>query len=185
MQKTLLLRIIAIIGLTLALVIPLEMIRAVVSERQGLQAQVERTIAASSSGAQQLAGPLLVVPYTEQELVISTDSKGKETKKWIDYERQIMVVPTHSRYDGIANIEPKYKGIYKALTYRTSSKWQADFEVPQNLGRLTREASDHGGRKRHGASRRCRRSRARSPRPCFARPRRRRRSGTGRRRTHA
>ena len=137
MQKTLLLRIIAIIGLTLALVIPLEMIRAVVSERQGLQAQVERTIAASSSGAQQLAGPLLVVPYTEQELVISTDSKGKETKKWIDYERQIMVVPTHSRYDGIANIEPKYKGIYKALTYRTSSKWQADFEVPQNLGLKT------------------------------------------------
>lgn len=137
MQKTLLIRFIAIFGLTLALLIPLEMIRAVVSERKGLQAQVERTIAASSSGAQRLAGPLLVVPYTEKELIISTDSKGIETKKWIDHQQQIIFVPTRLRYDGAANIEPKYKGIYKALTYRTSSKWQADFEVPQNLGSKT------------------------------------------------
>ena len=137
MQKKLLLRIIAILGLTLALVVPLEMIRSVVSERQGLQRQVEQTIAASSSGAQQLAGPLLMIPYTEQELVVSTDSKGVERKKWADYQRQIIIVPTYLRYDGVANIEPKYKGIYKALTYHTSSKWQADFEVPQNLGLKT------------------------------------------------
>jgi len=64
MQKSLLIRLLVIAGLILILLIPLQMIEGVVSQRQSLQHQVEQTIAASSSGAQRLAGPLLIVPYT-------------------------------------------------------------------------------------------------------------------------
>ena len=134
MQKTLLIRLAVIVGLILILLIPLEMIQGVVSQRQGLQQQVEHTIAESSSGSQRLTGPLLVVPYTEHELVVSVDSKSRESKKWVESARQIIFAPTHLRFDGVAKIEPKYKGIYKALTYRIDSKWLADFDVPQNLG---------------------------------------------------
>lgn len=134
MQKNLLIRIAFIIVLSLVLLIPLEMIRGVVSQRQHLQNQVEQTIAASSSGAQQLAGPLLVVPYTEQEIVVSVNDKGKESKKTVEHDRQIIFVPTQLRYDGAAKIEPKYLGIYKALTYRTEGKIKAEFDVPKNLG---------------------------------------------------
>lgn len=134
MQKSLLIRLLVIAGLILILLIPLQMIEGVVSQRQSLQHQVEQTIAASSSGAQRLAGPLLIVPYTEQEIVVSVNDKGKEKKEILTHHRNIIFAPSRLRYDVIAKIEPKYKGIYKALTYRSEGKWTAEFEVPANLG---------------------------------------------------
>ena len=58
MQKKLFFRVIAIALLTLLLLIPLAMIRGVVSERQGLQSQVENTIAQNLAGPQRLTGQI-------------------------------------------------------------------------------------------------------------------------------
>lgn len=134
MQKSLLIRLLIIAALILILMIPLQMIEGVVRQRQYLQHQVEDTIAASSSGAQRLAGPLLVVPYTEREIVVSVNDKGHEKMETVTHSRKIIFVPARLRYDVSAKIEPKYKGIYKALTYRTDGQWKAEFEIPKNLG---------------------------------------------------
>lgn len=134
MQKALLLRVGSIILLMLLLLVPLGMIRGVVAERQQLQQQVENTVAGSFAGSQRLVGPLLIVPYVERELVVSTDDRGKETRRNVEHQRRVLIGPTLLNYDGAAEIEAKHKGIYKAIVYQTKGAWRARFDVPANFG---------------------------------------------------
>ncbi|MEQ1516675.1 MAG: cell envelope integrity protein CreD [Usitatibacteraceae bacterium] len=134
MQKALLLRVGSIVLLTLLLLVPLGMIRSIVAERQQLQQQVENTVASSFAGSQRLIGPVLIVPYVERELVVSTDDRGKETKRNVEHQRRLLIVPTLLNYDGAAEIEARHKGIYKALVYQTKGAWRARFDVPASFG---------------------------------------------------
>ena len=134
LQKALLLRIASIAFLMLLLMIPLMMIGGIVGDRQQLQRQVEDTVAGSFAGSQRLVGPLLVIPYIEREIEISTDERGREHKRTIEHQRQVLFAPAQSSYDGAAEVDTKYKGIYKTLVYQTKGIWRATFEVPANFG---------------------------------------------------
>ena len=134
MQKKLLLRVALITLLTLLLLVPLGMISGIVSDRQHLQQQVESMISSSFAGPQRIAGPLLVIPYVEREIIMVTDDKGKQSKRILDHQRQTFFVPEQSTYDGTATVEEKYKGLYKALVYQTKGMWRSRFDVPANLG---------------------------------------------------
>ena len=59
------LKILMVLGLTLAILVPLTMIRGTINERQMYRAQAVQTVARSYAGAQGVAGPVLVVPYVE------------------------------------------------------------------------------------------------------------------------
>ena len=134
MQKALLLRVASIGFLMVLLLIPLGMISGIVADRQHLQKQVESTVSSSFAGPQRLVGPLLVIPYSEREVVVSSDEKGKESRRAVDHQRQILLVPEQLAYDGTADVEVKYKGLYKTLVYQTKGVGRARFEVPVNLG---------------------------------------------------
>ena len=60
----LLLKLMFVFGMTVAIMIPLLLIRGTISERQAYRAQAVDNIARSSAGAQGFSGPVLVVPYT-------------------------------------------------------------------------------------------------------------------------
>ena len=134
MQKKLLLRVASILFLTVLLLIPLQMIGSIVRDRQQLQQQVEETVASSFAGAQRVVGPLLVVPYVEREIVVSTDDKGKVSRHTVENQSQIVLMPAQLNYDGAADVEAKYKGLYKALVYQVKGVWRARFDVPVNYG---------------------------------------------------
>ena len=140
MNKNLIIRLLTIGLLMVILLVPIGLIRSVVADRSQLQANVEQTIAETSAGAQRVAGPILVVPYVERELVITTNEKGLEKRTWIDNPRQAVFVPTRSNITANVNVEEKYKGLYKTLVFQTVSQMNARFEVPINLG-LTAEPS--------------------------------------------
>jgi len=133
-QKKLLLRIVVVALLIIILLIPLGMIQGVVSERQILQHQVDATVASSFAGTQRLTGPLLVIAYIEREILTVTDDKGKQSQQAIDHSRQVFVPPEELTYEGSADVEEKYKGIYKTLVYQAKGVWKARFVVPANLG---------------------------------------------------
>jgi inner membrane protein len=61
----LLLKLMFVFGMTIAIMVPLLLIRGTISERQAYRAQAIDNIARSSAGAQAFSGPVLVVPYTE------------------------------------------------------------------------------------------------------------------------
>lgn len=134
MQKMLLLRIGTILLLTLCLLVPLSMIHGVVSQRSHLQAEVESTIAASSSGPQRLAGPLLIVPYTVSELIVTKDDKGREHRNWSHRHERIAFTAERAEYLGKVEVEQKYKGLYKAQVFQSKGNWRATFSVPKHLG---------------------------------------------------
>ncbi len=134
MQKTVLWRVAMIIALTLLMLIPLTLIRSVVSDRQMLQRHVEETIAGSLAGPQRIAGPVLVVPYWEREYLTKTDERGHEQRQAIDRPRQAIFVAEKLSYTGDVQVSPKYKGLYKALVYESVGGWQGEFAVPPNLG---------------------------------------------------
>jgi inner membrane protein len=134
MQKKLFLRLLAIGFLMLLLLIPLGLIRGVVAERQGLQAQVENTIAMNLAGPQRVAGPLLVVPYVEREVVVTTDDKGHNSRKTVEHYRKAVFTAEQLTIDAATGVESRYKGLYKALVYQTRADLHASFAVPANLG---------------------------------------------------
>ncbi|HEV8695996.1 MAG TPA: cell envelope integrity protein CreD, partial [Lysobacter sp.] len=77
----LLLKILLVFGMTIAIMIPLMLIRGTISERQSYRAQAIDNIARSSAGAQALSGPVLVVPYVETVEVEEKNDKGEVIRK--------------------------------------------------------------------------------------------------------
>jgi inner membrane protein len=134
MQKILLLKLFTIGVLTLILLIPLSMIREVIGARQQRQFDVEHTVAASSAGAQVLAGPVLVVPYAEKVVTRKLDGKGLETAVVSSVSRLALFMPETLNVEGTAGVEAKYKGLYKALVFENKGTWRARFNVPANFG---------------------------------------------------
>ena len=55
-----------VLALTLAILIPLMMIRGTIQERQQYRDEAVRKVGASFGGRQVIGGPVLVVPYEEQ-----------------------------------------------------------------------------------------------------------------------
>ena len=134
MQKALLIRVATIVFLIALLLVPLGMISGLVTDRQQLQQQVESTVASSFAGPQRLVGPVLVLPYVQREIIITTDERGRQSQRVDSYQRQVSFTPEQLAYDGKEDVEAKYKGLYKALVYQTKGSWKARFEVPPNGG---------------------------------------------------
>jgi inner membrane protein len=77
----LLLKLFFVFAMTIAIMIPLMLIRGTIGERQSYRAQAVENIARSSAGAQAFSGPVLVVPYTEIVEVEEKNDKGEVIRK--------------------------------------------------------------------------------------------------------
>src|SRR5450759_1376245 len=134
MQKTLFMKLITIGGLTLILLVPLSMIREVISARQQRQFEVEQTVAANSAGQQVLLGPILAISYVEKVVTKTLDDGKRETITVTDVDRLALFMPETLNIENVATVEAKYKGLYKALVFENKGSWRARFAVPANLG---------------------------------------------------
>ena len=70
------LKIAMVAAMTIAILVPLMMISSVIQERQRYRAQAVADIAAAVGQAQVLAGPVLVVPYSERVTRQVQDANG-------------------------------------------------------------------------------------------------------------
>lgn len=77
----LLLRFLTVGGLVLLLLVPLTMIRGTIEERMAYRNEAVQSIARSYAGGQTIAGPVLVVPYTETVEVEEKNDKGVVIRK--------------------------------------------------------------------------------------------------------
>ena len=59
------LKVLMVMVMTLAILVPLVLIRGTIHERQGYRNDTVRDVAANFGGRQIVGGPVLVVPYTE------------------------------------------------------------------------------------------------------------------------
>ena len=123
------LKILMVLGLTLAILVPLTMIRGVIHEREGYQAQAVAKVARSVAGRQSFAGPVLVVPYREQVELVERDKYGVEHTVQRVEERQWVFFPKTLDIGGTLNPEIRRSGLYKVRVYAWQGHAQADFDV--------------------------------------------------------
>ncbi len=129
MRFSLLFKAIVIGMLMLAILIPLEMIRGTIAERQGYRQQAIASVAESYAGAQTLAGPVVVVPYRVDIPYTEEDNKGVSHTKIRSEERQWQFYPQQLRLDGSVAPWIRKRGIHEVLVYELNAKLEGHFDI--------------------------------------------------------
>jgi len=115
--------------LLLLLSIPLAMIGELVDERHRMSLQVHQDIANSSSRAQQVIGPFLLL---ETEQYQHEFSNGVTVLK--PFNRQYLILPQTLNANSQLQSEVRSRGIYQTRLYHTQSTMALKFALDKNLG---------------------------------------------------
>lgn len=135
MNRNLMIKLGVVLLLVILLLIPLLLIDGVVAERQGLRNEVLQDIARSSSHAQRLTGPLLVVPYRKTQREWRTHEKtGTRYIEERETRGRLYFLPERFALDGQLTTELRSRGIYEARLYHASSHITGQFRIPAQLG---------------------------------------------------
>ncbi|QWP76142.1 cell envelope integrity protein CreD [Lysobacter sp. K5869] len=128
------LKMLMVLGLTLAILVPLLMIGGVIGERQTYRAQAVATVARSYAGAQAFSGPALIVPYEDTWISEEKDEKG--VVKRVAHREQGRWTYFPAKLDVEGEIVPRERklGLYKVLVYEWQGKAKAGFaaNIPAN-----------------------------------------------------
>lgn len=130
MKRTLWIKAVLTGAMAIGLLIPIAMIRSLVSERQNRRDEVVAGIASSSYGSQKIVGPLLVVKWkrtTWKRVVDEATNKARieETTE----EGSDRYVPETLDVKADADTSMLERGIYQVLVYRTKARLKGHFEV--------------------------------------------------------
>lgn len=120
MQRKLLFKIAAIVLLGLLLLIPLASIEDTIHERSTFRHTARDSIAQSWTGAQQLIGPLLVVPYQIRTVHNVWDADKKQQREQVRHHwANHYVLPDNLKTEGRIHTDIRYRGIYGVPVYTT------------------------------------------------------------------
>ena len=121
------LRLLLIGVLTLALLIPLGMVDALIEERGGRRQVVLDEIAAQQGGEQRIVGPVMIVPYTRQILIETSvgDNEIKTKPKAIGGVAIILPEALSSTAELKHSI--RKRGLYEAPVYKAPLRLKARF----------------------------------------------------------
>ena len=118
-----------------ALIIPLLMVYALVSDRQHQARVAQDSISAGWAGTQVVTGPLLAIPY-EENSVTSEIVDGKAINRTTKVRRTLFLSPERQDIDTELLPEVKRRSIYETVTYNSKVGGSANYVLPQDLGRL-------------------------------------------------
>jgi inner membrane protein len=128
--------------LTLAILLPLAMIRGTITERQEYRRQAVADIARSYAGAQTFAGPVLVVPYSERVEVEERDAQGFSRKAWRRQAKQWVFFPRTLDVRGRLQPGTRKRGLHEVRVYELRDAIaSADFDVQLPVADAGRERS--------------------------------------------
>ncbi len=128
MHRSLLFKAIVVAILTLAILLPLGMIRGTITERQAYRQQAVASIAESYAGPQTLVGPLLVVPYRADFQITQVENGVPRTFTRTE-QRQWTFFPKNLRLDGHVKPDVRHRGLYDVRVYELSANLAARFEL--------------------------------------------------------
>lgn len=123
------LKLAAVLALTLAILIPLSLVRDVIHERQRYRAEAVADVVRSYAGAQAFAGPVLTVPYTEWSTVLEPDAAGTMRSVRKRVTRQWTFFPAHLQVTGPLTPTVRRRGIYEVPLFTWRGDVQAGFDV--------------------------------------------------------
>jgi len=134
MNKTLFIKLVAVVVLTAIIAVALGMIESTIVERKQFHDEAVRSIAQDSVHEQSVIGPIVIVPYAEEytESVTETDDKKHEKISKVNHsiQRQLILYPEDLRISGNVTIDQRYRGIHKVLVYSGVHDISGTFAIP-------------------------------------------------------
>ncbi|WMJ68437.1 cell envelope integrity protein CreD [Stenotrophomonas sp. 24(2023)] len=125
-------------GLILLLLVPLTMIRGVITERAAYREEAFTRVADSRAGAQTLVGPIRVVPWTEREQVEVVDAQGNKKVQVNTTEGHWLQMPRTLEVKGELLPDQRSVGLFKVPVYSWNGQVKAVFaadDYPAKAGR--------------------------------------------------
>lgn len=132
MQVRILLKLLVLGGISILLLIALGSIGGITRERKHRLHDVQRSIANSYAGQQQIIGPVCLLEYRE-----SWTGKfyNKEKDSWYEKEmsevKTSVVYPERLSYDGSLEVQERYRGIFKANVYQSEGLVTGTVHFPE------------------------------------------------------
>lgn len=130
MGKLLTYKVLMIGLLMLLLLIPLTMIRGVISERTYYRDQAREDIASSWTGAQKVLGPLLVVPYSEvkRRSVWDENLKRYREESYTSHDH-LYILPDQLNVSARMITEKRSRGLYSIPVYSSEMNVEGAFDT--------------------------------------------------------
>jgi inner membrane protein len=136
MKQSLVVKLLAIAGLTLVIQIALWMVMSTITDRQQYRDEAVKSIESSYAGPQTLIGPVLVRPYTQTTETQEPDAKGRmQTVKHVT-ELTAASFPHELDVRGTLTPTERQHGLYKVTVYEFGGHLRGEFQVvdPQTAG---------------------------------------------------
>jgi inner membrane protein len=121
LQHSFTLKIVLLGFLGLFLLIPLEMIKSIIGERQKNSENVRKEIAFQWAGQQTISGPILNIP-------VRVFPSGKDAEP---YKTVFHLMPESLSVKGDIATEKRYRSIYQAVVYTAGLNISGDFAIPE------------------------------------------------------
>lgn len=123
------LKLAVVAGMTLAILVPLMMIRVVIHERQRYRAEAVTSVAATVGGAQTIAGPVLRIPYT---FMVERQLENKDGSVRTVRERTgstLVAFPATLAANGDMTPETRRRGLHEVRVFEWQGEVAATFRV--------------------------------------------------------
>ena len=120
---------IMVVILTLAILVPLMMVRETINERQQYRADAVRKVGASFGGRQTVGGPVLVVPYDEELEEDVTGDDGIVRKMVRRTSSQWMFFPDTLAVSGTLKPDSRKSGLFLVRVFEWTGQADARFDV--------------------------------------------------------
>lgn len=128
-------RLVLVAVLAMLMLIPLKMVESVVRERYATYRTVVADIAGAWSCDQLVAGPFLVVPFTERVEVrdefVTPQGEKKVVQRWESRDRRAVLLPDTLGYRGRLEPELRRRGIYRVRVYTADLTVEGAFRDPE------------------------------------------------------
>ncbi|WP_154900487.1 cell envelope integrity protein CreD [Serratia ficaria] len=126
MKSVLFWKIATLLGLMILMIIPISQLMNVIEERSGYRQSVVGQVSESTSRAQRILGPLIVIPYTEREE--KQDDQGQKVVQRVRHHRYLL--PETLQVAGTPNVEARRLGIYQTQVYQGPLNFKVQFGQP-------------------------------------------------------
>ena len=123
------LKMLLVLAMTLAILVPLMMIRGIIHDRQAYRGQAVDSIARSYAGAQAFVGPVLVVPYDETVEVEEKDAQGVTHKVLRQQAGRWTFFPETLDVGGELKPGTRNRGLHEVRVYEWQGQASARFDV--------------------------------------------------------
>lgn len=134
MNKQLTIKLAAILVVTAVIMVALTMIDATINERKQYHEDAMANIAESSVRQQNISGPILIQPYTdeyEESEQHTEDGKIKVRTETKLRHRFLPVFPDNLAVTGNITPDQRYRGIHKVLVYSGQYAFSGAFTMPR------------------------------------------------------